>query len=69
MVMQQERPDRLVSIPEAAKLLGLSELLTRKAVEDNQIPSVRIGSRRWIPVRALDQALEGPFDMFPEKSE
>jgi excisionase family DNA binding protein len=65
-MIMKERPTGLVSIPEAALMLGLSELVMRKAVTDGQFPSVRVGSRRWVPVKALNQALEGPFELFPE---
>lgn len=49
----QESP-RLVSIPEAAKLLGISEAYAYKLVQRGQLQAVKLGRRRLVPVGALD---------------
>jgi excisionase family DNA binding protein len=40
--------DRLISINEAAKLLGLSRITVYRMAESGRLPSVKLGSRRLI---------------------
>ena len=48
-----------VSVAEAAVLLGLSQASTYAAVQNGEIPSIRIGSRWLIPRRGIDEMLGG----------
>jgi excisionase family DNA binding protein len=56
-VTRQSRPLTL-SVPEAAKLLGLSRVTMYEAVHIKQIPSIRIGRRIIIPRIALIRFLQ-----------
>lgn len=46
-----------LSIPEAAEVLGISEQLAYDAALKGEIPSIKIGSRRVVPVRRLEEML------------
>jgi excisionase family DNA binding protein len=46
-----------VSVPEAARLLGLSRSTTYAAVKRGDIPSVRIGGRIVVPLRRLEELI------------
>ncbi len=49
-----------VGLPEAARLLGVSQHTARKYVRQQAIPSVRIGRRVLIPMQTInDLALTG----------
>ncbi|HEY7334130.1 MAG TPA: excisionase family DNA-binding protein [Bryobacteraceae bacterium] len=48
---------KLITIPRLAKLTGLSYRLCLHLVETAHIPSVRVGRRRRIDVRWVDQWL------------
>lgn len=48
-------PPRLVSVPSAARSLGLAESAMWKLVAANEIRSLKIGRRRLIPVEAIDE--------------
>jgi len=43
-----------VSVPEAAKLLGLSRSSTYEAVRRGDLPSIRVGGRVLIPIQRLE---------------
>ncbi len=45
---------RLVSVAQAASSLGLSRSVLFNQIRDGFIDSVKVGSRRLIPVAALD---------------
>ncbi len=49
-----------VSVPEAARLLGLSRSTTYTAVKNGDIPSVRVGGRILVPMNRLLALIEGP---------
>jgi excisionase family DNA binding protein len=52
-------PDRLaLSVPEAARLLGISRTLAYELVAEGAIPSVRFGSRIVVPKARLIALLE-----------
>ncbi len=57
---QPSQPDnRLVlSVPEAAKMLGLSRNGGYLAAARGEIPTIRIGSRLLVPRAALERLLE-----------
>jgi excisionase family DNA binding protein len=45
---------RLLSVREAARMLGVSEILTRRLIRDGDLPAARIGRRVVIPTTAID---------------
>lgn len=47
-----------VSVPEAAKLLGIARNSAYNAVHEGRIPSLRIGKRIVVPRAALEKFLE-----------
>jgi excisionase family DNA binding protein len=54
----REEPKLVLSVPETAKLLGISRPTAYAAVRSGQIPSIRIGSRIIVPRAALMKLLE-----------
>ncbi len=48
-----------VTMPEAAKLLGIGRNTAYEAARRGEIPIVRIGKRLLVPVSALDRLLDG----------
>lgn len=58
--MAREDEERLVlTVSEAAKLLGLSRGSAYEAVRMKQVPAIRIGRRILVPRAALQRLLEG----------
>jgi len=51
-----------VSVPEAARLLGLSRSSTYAAVKRGEIPSVRVGGRVLIPMSRLHDLIDPPAE-------
>ena len=49
-----------LSIPEAAKVLGIGRNLCYDRVKTGEIPVIRIGRRLLVPRRALEKLLEEP---------
>lgn len=49
-----------VSIPEAAKLLGISRNLAYLAAARGEIPTLKVGRRVLVPRAALDEVLSRP---------
>lgn len=49
-----------VSIPEAARLLGISRNLAYLAAARGEIPTLKVGRRVLVPTAALDQVLNRP---------
>jgi len=47
-----------VSVPEAAKMLGISKNSAYNAVARGSVPSLRIGKRIVVPLAALRRILE-----------
>ena len=48
-----------VSVEEAARLLGLGRSNLFKLMESGELRSVKVGSRRLVPRRALEEFLAG----------
>lgn len=49
-------PNRMtVTVEEAAEMLGVSRSLAYKLVQRNELPSLRLGRRLVVPVRALER--------------
>lgn len=49
-----------MTVPEAARRLGIGRSLAYAAVESGEIPSIRIGSRLLVPSAALEELLLSP---------
>jgi excisionase family DNA binding protein len=47
------------SVDEAAKMIGVSRTSAWKAVQNGELPSIRIGHRCLVPRAALDRLLAG----------
>ncbi len=48
---------RTITIPEAAKTLGIGRSAAYEAARTGQIPTIRIGKRILVPIAALDRLL------------
>ena len=58
--MSQERQNRLVlTVPEAADLLGICRNAAYEAVRRGEIPSIRFGKRLVVPRPAFEEMLKG----------
>jgi predicted DNA-binding transcriptional regulator AlpA len=51
-----------LSVPAAGKLLGLSRNASYEAAARGDLPTVRIGSRLFVPKRAMDELLNSAAD-------
>lgn len=49
-----------LSVPEAARLLGIGRNTAYEAVKTGQLPSVKIGNRVLVPRAALERMLSAP---------
>ena len=47
-----------ITVPEAAKMLGLSRNFTYELVKRGELPSIKFGKRKLIPKLALEKRLE-----------
>ena len=57
--LEQRPPERLVlSIPEAARMLGVSRATAYQFVREGGLPSIRFGRRILIPKKALLERIE-----------
>jgi len=52
-----------LSVPEAAKLLGIGRNLCYDRVKTGEIPVIKIGRRLLIPKKALERLLEEPHPL------
>ena len=58
--MSHEIQDRLVlTVPEAADLLGICRNAAYEGVRRGEIPSIRIGTRLVVPRAAFEEMLKG----------
>lgn len=53
-------PRLTLTVPEAAKMLGISRGLAYQLVKTGEIPSVRFGKRVLVPRLALEKLLAEP---------
>jgi|YNPBryunderm2012_1023409.scaffolds.fasta_scaffold08439_3 excisionase family DNA binding protein len=60
---------RVLSIPEAARYLGVSAPSVRRFLLNGELPFVILGNRRRIPVRALKRFLDESAKMTETKKE
>ncbi len=51
----------LLSIPQAAQKLGLSESCTRQMAYNGEIPAIRVRRRLLVPVRQLEQWIDQQY--------
>lgn len=59
-IIQKTAPQgRVISVPEAAKILGIGRRQAYRAVQDGEIPAVRIGRRILVPLSKLNALIEG----------
>ena len=49
----------VVSVPEAARLLGISRTHAYELIARGELPSIRLGRRILVPLRPLMRLLEG----------
>ncbi len=57
--MTHEANRRTLTIPEAAKALGISRNAGYEAARRGEIPTIRIGKRLLVPLAALERMLQG----------
>lgn len=50
---------RAFSIPEAARMLGISRATVYRMLKEGQIQTIKIGSRRLVPASSIDDVLTG----------
>jgi excisionase family DNA binding protein len=58
----QERPQierRALSIEETAKTCGLSRATLYRLLNDGKLTTIKVGTRRLVPVGAIDALLNG----------
>jgi excisionase family DNA binding protein len=49
---------RTLTVPEAAKVLGIGRTAAYEAAHTGEIPTIRVGKRILVPVAALNRLLE-----------
>jgi excisionase family DNA binding protein len=49
---------KAVSVEEAARKLGISKPLAKRLVAAGEIPSLKLGARRLVPVAAIDRLID-----------
>ncbi len=57
--MTHEANRRTLTIPEAAKALGISRNAGCEAARRGEIPTIRIGKRLLVPLAAFERMLQG----------
>ncbi len=55
-----------LTVPEAAKALGIGRSAAYEAARTGQIPTIRIGKRILVPIAALERLLKQP-DALPHR--
>ncbi|HUZ70513.1 MAG TPA: helix-turn-helix domain-containing protein [Candidatus Saccharimonadales bacterium] len=53
-----DAPSLTISVPEAARMLGISSNHCWRAIERGELPSLKIGRRVLIPRRSLEAFVE-----------
>jgi excisionase family DNA binding protein len=51
-----------VGVPEAGRMLGISRSLAYELVARGELPSVRLGRRIVIPIRAIEELLASAWE-------
>ena len=57
---RQQKSDEpaMLSVPEACKRLGFSEWMLYQQINTGKLASVKVGSRRLIPLRAITEFIQ-----------
>lgn len=55
---------RVLSIAEAAEALGVSDDLIYELTQRGELPCLRLGRRKLVPVKAIDAVLDDCLDGF-----
>lgn len=64
---KRQRPAaRLVSIPDAAATLGVSDRFLIELCLRGRLPHVRLGAKRMVKRETIDEIVEGRLDLGPE---
>ena len=63
---KEHSPLLTVSVPEAARLLGIGRNTAYVAARSGELPTVRIGGRIVVPVHRLAELLDGAERTDPE---
>ncbi len=58
---------RTISIPEAARIIGVGVAAARAGAAAGEIPSIKCGRERRVPTNALDALLRGPVRLDAEQ--
>ena len=58
MKLSDDKPVTL-TVPQAAQMLGIGRSAAYEAARTGQIPTLRIGRRLVVPIKALERLLEG----------
>lgn len=53
---------RLLRVEEAAQLLGIGRSLAYELIRTGRLRSIKIGSRRLVPLTAIDEAIDALMD-------
>ncbi len=56
---QAPQAGRVITVPEAAKLLGIGRRQAYRAVQEGDIPVLRIGRRILVPLTKLNALMDG----------
>ena len=56
--MEPENQPATLTVPAAARLLGIGRSLAYQAVRSGEIPSIRLGQRVMVPKAALQRLLD-----------
>ena len=63
-------PERLVvTVPEAARMLGLSRARLYPLISTGEIPSLKIGRCRRVPVREIESFIERQLQLSKDEFE
>lgn len=57
--MDERTTRQTISIPEAAKTLGIGRNQGYEAARRGELPTIKIGKRLLVPLAALDRMLQG----------
>jgi len=65
--MDDETPNKTISVVEAGKILGLSKNLAYSAAHRGEIPILRFGGGLRVPMYRLEKLLRGDSQTEPTK--
>jgi Helix-turn-helix domain len=69
MSKAEDKAALTLSVPAAGKLFGLSRNGSYEAAARGDLPTVRIGSRLFVPKRAMDELLNSAADKWRRRQE